>query len=239
MKALLLTICLSIPVLSQQVSVSKQNKTITISAEQTMKFEPEIARLEIGCQDYAARQEEAFAATKNAIANILESLHRNGVEDQAITTESLSLEQQTESDSSRPLPTNEKFHSSQKLEVAVSIRTAQKILDSAVLAGANDVGNPQWLLKDYDLAQARTAGAALKKARTNAEQMAAGLGAKLGDLVYASNNVPSLLFALRPGLVLNTATSNTIGGAPRTQELKLFPQPVEVKATVYATFALE
>src|SRR5690348_9296076 len=55
----------------------------------------------------------------------------------------------------------------QRLQVIVSVGTAQRILDSAVQAGANDIGSPEWLLKDYDLAQARVAGA--------------GLGAKLAD----------------------------------------------------------
>jgi hypothetical protein len=31
----------------------------------------------------------------------------------------------------------------------------------------------------------------------------------------------------------------TVGNRVKTEQLKLFPQPVEVKATVYATFAIE
>jgi len=241
MKAVLLLTCCAISAIAQQVAVSKQNKTITISAEETMKFEPEIAKLEIGRQDYAATQEEAFRSTKNAVASIVDSLHKSGIRDQAISTESLTLEEQTQSDSSHRVPPNEKFHSSQRLQVIVSVTTAQNVLDSAVIAGANDVANPEWLLKDYDLAQAQAAGAALKKARTNAEQMAAGLGAKLGDLIYASNNVPNVLFAFRQGLTLNTESAVTVTGTAlrREEALKLFPQPVEVKATVYATFAIE
>jgi hypothetical protein len=240
MKVLLLVICCAVSAAPQQVAVSKQNKTITISADETMKFEPDIAKLEIGRQDYASTQDEAFRATKTAITHIIESLHNSGIQDQAISTESLTLEEQTSSDSARQVPINEKFHSSQRLQVIVSVSTAQAVLDSAVQAGANDVGNPEWLLKDYDLAQAKAAGAALKKARTNAEQMAAGLGAKLGDLVYASNAVPNVLFALRQGLTLNSQMVMVTSTAARREEaLKLFPQPVEVKATVYATFAIE
>jgi hypothetical protein len=176
------------------------------------------------------------------MAKILDALHRSGVEDQAITTESLSLQEQTESDSAHPVPSKERFHSSQQLQVLVPVKSAQSILDAAIQAGGNNVGNPEWLLKSYDAAQAQTAGAALKKARMNAEQMAAGLGAKLGDLVYASNTVPAVLFALRQGLTLSTemATAQaTVGNRVKTEQLKLFPQPVEVKATVYATFAIE
>ena len=226
----------------QQVAVSKQNRTISISADQTIKIEPEITKLAIGRQDYAATQEEAFRATKEAIAKIIESLHRSGVQDQAISTETLSLQEQTRSDSARPVPLKERFQSSQQLQVIVSVASAQAVLDSAVRSGANNVGTPEWLLKDYDSAQAQASGAALKKARMNAEQMAAGLGAKLGDLVYASNSVPNILFALRQGLTLQTENAVIIGnggGGEKSQQLRLFPQPVEVKATVFATFAID
>ena len=239
MKTLLVLICCSLPTFCQQVMVSRQNRTISISADQTIKVEPELAKLAIGRQDYAATQDEAFRATKEAIAKIVESLHRSGVQDQAISTETLSLQEQSRSDSTQPVPPKERFRSSQQLQVIVSISSAQAVLDLAVQAGANDVGTPEWLLKDYDSAQAQASGAALKKARMNAEQMAAGLGAKLGDLVYASNTVPNILFALRRGLTLETQSAETVGGAARTQQLKLFPQPVEVKATVFATFAID
>jgi len=244
MKTLAFLLFCAVAASAQQVAVSKQNRTISVSADQTMKFEPDIAKLAIGRQDYAATETEAFVLTKQAMAKIVESLHHSGVQDQAISTESLTLQEQTQSDANRPIPPKERFHSSQQLQVLVPVASAQSILDAAVQAGANDVGNPEWLLKNYDAAQAQTAGAALKKARMNADQMAAGLGAKLGDLVYASNNVPNALFALRQGLTLSTEMAAveveaTRAGRVRTQQLKLFPQPVEVKATVYATFAVE
>lgn len=239
MKTLLIIVCCAVSAMSQQIEVSKQNKTITVSADHTMKFAAEIVKLSIGRHDYAASQDEAFSATKNAMAKIIDSLHRHGVEDQAISTENLALEEQTRADINRPVPAQEKFRSLQRLEVIVPVNAAQNILDSAVVAGANDVGSPEWLLKDYDLAQAKTAGAALRKARLNAEQMAAGLGAKLGDLVYASNYVPNQVFPMRQGLARNAQRGDIEGGAPGAQPLKLFPQTVEVRATVYATFAIE
>ena len=36
------------------------------------------------------------------------------------------------------------------------------MLDAASEAGANDVNAPEWILSDYDSAQAQVAGAALK-----------------------------------------------------------------------------
>jgi len=62
-----------------------------------MKFEPEISKLEIGRQDYAATKDEVFRSTKEAIGRIVDALLANGVPDPAISTEVLTLEEQTES----------------------------------------------------------------------------------------------------------------------------------------------
>jgi hypothetical protein len=65
--------------------------------------------------------------------------------------------------------------------------------------------------------------------------MAKGLGAKLGDLVYASNRAPVAKF-------LRNMTANTeqveVNAVPKPQ-LTLFPQKVKSNATVYAVFAIE
>lgn len=241
MKWVILVVCCVTSVLAQQVAVSKQNRTITISADETIKVDPDFARLAIGREDYGSTQEQAFQATKEAITKVIDSLRHDGVAETAISTDDLVLEQQSDDGSGHPVPAERRFHSSQKLQVLVSIKAAQIVLDDSVAAGANEIGSPQWLLRNYDMAQAEAAGAALKKARLNAEQMATGLGAKLGQLVYASNTVPSPIFAMRYPLAVQTVNATVGGGGGGVSEkpLKLFAQPVEVKATVYATFSIE
>jgi uncharacterized protein len=87
---------------------------------------------------------------------------------------------------------------------------------------------------------AKAGAAALTKARTIAEQMAKGLNAKLGPLVYASNKAPEALsfpvygraMATNAMTILETAVSDKGG-------LTLFPQKVKESATVYAVFGIE
>jgi hypothetical protein len=76
------------------------------------------------------------------------------------------------------------------------------------------------------------------KAREMAEQMAQKLGAKVGELVYASNAQPTINVATRSGLTMVTVQASIVTPPPKPQ-LKLFPKKVEREATVYAVFALE
>jgi len=81
------------------------------------------------------------------------------------------------------------------------------------------------------------------KAQRIAEQMAKGLNAKLGPLVYASNRAPAVSnFSVNANRPLNGRslqdhlTPLTSGKVP---ELELYPQKVKSEAAVYAVFALE
>ena len=83
--------------------------------------------------------------------------------------------------------------------------------------------------------QAKAGGAALAKARAIADQMAKGLGTKLGELVYASNRTPMSRFSANEVVAVMAATVER----ENKPQLTLFPQKVKSEATVYAVFAIE
>jgi len=99
------------------------------------------------------------------------------------------------------------------------------------MAGANDVSDPEWTVADPVALEAQAYGAALAKARQIAEQMALGLGAQLGDLVYASNSL-NMTFGMPKAYAKRPA---------RTQEpaLQIFPKKVERVVQVVATFSVK
>ena len=75
----------------------------------------------------------------------------------------------------------------QSWAVTASVEVAQKFLDTAIASGANDMSDPQWKLRDPDAAETKAYASALEKARGVAEQMARSFGAKIGPLLYATN----------------------------------------------------
>jgi uncharacterized protein len=108
------------------------------------------------------------------------------------------------------------------------------VVDVALHAGANNLLSIDWDVADPKALQANAGAAALRKARTVAEQMAKGLNVKLGDLVYASNQAPALGFGEK------IAVSGTPAPPPPPPpHLTLYPKKVKSEATVYAVFAIE
>jgi uncharacterized protein YggE len=171
---------------------------------------------------------------------IIDALAKVGIKDTQLQTESVKIEQ-TDPQQQRQtegLWKERRYHVSQSLTLIVPAKSAQGVMNAAAGVGANDVGSPEWLLNDYDAAQAKAAGAALKKARLTAEQMAAGLNSKLGELVYASNQAPQPAWLRTMGTELATVEVEA-APPPPPPPMYIFPKAVEVKATVYATFAVE
>jgi len=130
-----------------------------------------------------------------------------------------------------------KFQVQQSWNVKTAAGNGARVLDVAVKAGANQSGQMSWSVADQDALQARAAKLALDRARQIAQQMAGGLSATLGPLVYASNEAPS-----RGPQPLMMARGAVMAAAPEAKEvepLSVSAQKVTASATVYAVFAIQ
>jgi hypothetical protein len=93
-----------------------------------------------------------------------------------------------------------------------------------------------WSVADQDALQAKAAKLALDRARQIAQQMASGLSATLGSLVYASNEAP----AREPQpLMMARAMSAAAPAAKEVEPLSVSAPKVTASATVYAVFSIQ
>jgi uncharacterized protein YggE len=223
----------------QDIQVNRQNKTIAVTAEESATADAEIAVLEIGYHDFGLTQDAAFQENIRAAERITKALLNAKVPKGNIETEKLHLAR-TEIDEKWTADTKKQrqFTAEQSWHVTVSASEAQAVVDLAVKAGANEVEDVQWDVADPVALQGKASGAALAKARSIADQMAKGLGTKLGELVYASNRAPAarILRGWEGGL---TETVMVTGTKEKQASLTLFPQQVKSGATVYAVFSIE
>jgi uncharacterized protein len=172
-----------------------------------------------------------------AAEQIVKALQDAKVPTENIETDKLSLGR-TEADEkwTEDMKKERRFQAQQSWHVTVSAVQAQSVVVVCVNAGANEVDDVEWNVADPVALQAKAGSAALSKARSIADQMAKGLTAKLGELVYASNRAP--VAKMWRGMTLN-ASSATLARTDKQPKLKLFPQKVKSDATVYAVFAIE
>ena len=222
---------------AQDIQVNRQNKTIAVTAEESATADAEVAVLAIGYHNYGLTQDAAFRENVRAAEKIASAILATKIPEGNIETEKLSLGRaQIDDKWNESMKRERQFQAEQSWHVTVPAPQAQGIVDISVNAGANEVEDVEWNVADPVALQAQASGAALAKARAIAEQMAKGLGTKLGELVYASNRAP--VAKIWRGVTVNASLAS-VNPADQQPKLKLFPEKVKSEATVYAVFSIE
>jgi uncharacterized protein YggE len=242
---------------AQQIQIGKDNRTVAITATDSARAEADTALVHIGFTQYAPAAPEAYAAASKTSSAIIDALKHAGVPESAIESESQTISE-VEPFQLQNLPPEERqrrrFSASQSWTVKTPASKAASTLNVAVNAGANKSGTIDWTVANEDSLQAEAAAKALRRARLVALrrarlvalhrarlvalQMAQGLGVTLGELIYASNEVPSPAIPMMRGLAQGSA-GGILGQAAMVPPLSIYPQQVSRTATVYAVFALQ
>jgi uncharacterized protein len=226
---------------AQTVQVNQQNRTIELSTEGTIEVQADLVTIKVGYHNYGASHDAAYDENVRASTQILKAWTDAGVSEKDVSTRSLSLSPVSDADLKEMAVGDRKtkqFEASQSWTITANAAVAQRLLDIGVAAGANEVDDPQWKLSDPDSAEAKAYASALEKARVIATKMADAFGARVGVLLYASNEGRPLPFLTTLNTASATITTRS-STATRVHPVKLLPQKVEKSALVRAIFALE
>jgi uncharacterized protein YggE len=225
---------------AQQIQINKENKTIAITTSDRAEALADTAVLTVGFHLFGKDQDATYADASKASNAIMAAMTSAGVVKGAIESVGQFLNPIDPGNDSNKARYAQgiRFEFSQSWHVTVPASEVANVLHVAITTGANDSGGIQWLLKQDDALEAEAAKKALEHARQIASGMAAGLGVKLGTLVYASNQTPP-----RDGF-LGGQLPMAMGGYPRNKAsnlapLAISPERIMKSATVYAVFAIE
>ncbi len=216
---------------------SPEQRTIEISATEKVRVTAEAATIKIGFQNQAVTKDATYAENARATNKILQALLDAGVPKEAVATERLNLgpDQQRYGTSASQ---STRFTASQQWEIHSKAAEAQKIVDLAVAAGANQIEQVDWSVADDKQLEAKAYGAALKRAKELAEQTAAQSGLKLAEIVSIVNSSgPLARFARSDGGGGELMYAMAVA-APKIAMLKLQPGIVEREASVTVVYSL-
>jgi uncharacterized protein len=221
----------------QGITVSKDNRTIAITATDSVIAMADVATVHVGFVVYGVDHDSAYAAGSKVSNAIVDALKAASVPADAIESENQNLAE-VQPYQLNQVPDVEKAKRKWVLTQSWTVRTnaadASRVLDIAVKAGANQSGGIDWSLKDENAPQAQAAGKALQRARAVAEEMAKGLNVKLGVLIFASNETQA-----EPVRPLMAPMKIAAMAAPAPPPLAINARQIEKTATVYAVFAIE
>lgn len=210
-----------------QMKVDSSNRTLTVTATDSVSMEPDLAVIHIGFDTQPEDAKAAYADGARASNAIIAAIKQAGVAETAIRSESQYLDRDYSNK-------QHKFVLRQQWTVKASPEKAAEILDVAVTAGATSSGQIDWTVKDEKALEAEALDKAATRAKANAEVLAKGMGVRLGALIYVSNQMSSgVIPRPMPMMAMRTAE------APPPPPLAIEPHQVSREATVYAVFAIE
>jgi uncharacterized protein YggE len=212
-----------------QLKIEPTNRTLTVSAEDRVTVDPDVAILHIGFQTQPSDAKAAYSAGAQTSNAIVAALKQAGIPETSIRSES----QQLDGVYGKP----HKFTLQQQWTVKVKPERAAEILDVAVTAGATDSGQIDWAVENEQALADKALEGAAARARAQAAVLARGMGVKLGPLVYVSNQVSAPVYPMR-SFANNAAPMARLAGSVEPP-LAIEPRKVVSTANVYAVFAIE
>ena len=221
---------------AQTIKVAKDNRTVTVTGVGTASAEPELAGVHVGFTTYGATLQGTYKSASDTSNGIVKALLDAGVTKSEIESQSQGVQRLAEYEL-KNLPASlkgMKYRATQSWVVKVPVKDAAKILDVAIQAGAGDSGQVDWLMKDSTLLERAAVAKATARVRALAEEMAGGLGVKLGVLVYATNESVEMVPRMR-----NQVQFSAMKMAQETEPLEIEAQRIERSVTVHATYAIE
>ncbi len=236
--SLLATLCLAVvPLAAQQIQVSKDNKTISVTATDEASAMADTAVVSIGFSSFGKDQDGTYANATETSNAIISAITASGVAKDAIQSQEQNLTPLNPEDFQNKTRYAEgmRYQFSQRWQVTVPADQAAHLLQDAITHGANNSGGIDWQLKNDDALQAEAAQKALNHARDIAQHMAQGLGAKLGTLLYASNQNP-VVGGIGPRMYAMAAAP---AEKRSLKPLAISPERITRSATVSAVFAIE
>lgn len=211
-----------------ELKIDATNRTLTVTATETVNAEPDVAILHIGFETMPSDAKQAYADGARNSNAIIDALKQAGIAESDIHSESQYLEPDS-------TPKSHKFKLAQQWTVKTTPAHAAEILDDAVTAGANNSGEIDWTVKDERALEEQALDKAAARARENAAVLARGMGVHLGAVIYASNQLSSPMIP-RPMMRSSFAMAPQAQAGP---PLAIEPHKVTREATVYAVFAIE
>lgn len=214
-----------------QIQIDKSNRTLDVTVFDKAEELATKARLEVGFTVIASDAQSAYTSASTRSNAICKALLDAGVPKDHIQSLNQNL--------NRVEDTGHKFEVSQSWTVEVDADSAAKILQAAIVAGANDSGDIEWFVADADALQARASARAMEHARSKAQSLASGMGVHLGAVLYVAEGADSDDGSM--GRDKFTGVFGGSGGFSRAgkQSLAISTREVEKIATVTAVFAIE
>ena len=162
----------------------RQNpRTLSVSGSGKAYLTPDIAYVNIGVHTEGKNAAEAVSTNNGQSQKVINALKSQDIAEKDIQTTNFSIYPQQQYDS-QGKPTGEIIYQVDN-SVVVTVRNIDKVgqvLDAAVRAGANSINSVEFEVAEKTQALSEARKAAVKDAKSKAEELASAAGITLGEV---------------------------------------------------------
>ena len=208
--------------------LATQSDIVTVNGQGSVNITPDTALAQVGVEARAPQLNDALSDATQRMTQVLESVRALGIEGKDISTSRIAIEpiaapRRNESDPVRI----DGYRVGNTAQVRIrDVRTAGRVLDAVVRAGANTVGGLTFTVNDRTAVEAQARALAVRDAATKARQLADAAGVRLGPLLSLTEQGIG-----RPIPVAR--------GVAAMASMPVEPGEVEVTVTVEARYRLD
>ncbi len=222
---------------SRYIGQDNNKNTIEVSGQGTVYISPNIAKISFSVKTEAKTVKQAMAANINKMNDIINVLEQEGISKKDLKTTNFSVYPRYEwQKQTMPVPVGKRilvgYEVSQTLEVKIrNLDKIGKVIQLATKAGANQIGNLQFLVDNQEEFKKQARIKAIEQAKQKAKEIASELGIKLGRIVNFSESVNSPIYYPLRKNVSEITENNSI---PQIE-----PGQNKIEIKVYLTYNIQ
>ena len=189
--------------------------TITVTGSGDSTGTPDVADIQLGIDITDAQVGTAIQKANDAMNAITTAVKAKGVADKDLQTTNFNVYPQDVTDSNGQPTGQRTYHVQNFLDVKVrDISKVGDVIDAGLSAGATNISNLSFSVDDPSKLEADARSKALKDAQDRAQQLAAGVGVKLGKPVLVSETLATPQVFQGPVFAAAVVPAGKGAGAP-------------------------
>ena len=213
------------PLLFAQTPITRRIQAVGTAS---ITIKPDQVKISVGVTTTAATAQEASAQNAAQVNAVISAVTALIGAKGSIKTTSYSISPVYRTPQGQTQAQLAGYSANNTIEVSVNDLTIiGQVIDTAVQAGATNIGSPLFTLQNPDPVRQQALAAAAKQARADADSIASGLGMRVGQVVTAQEGASYTPVAM----------SNVAAAAPTTTPIQ--PGALEISATVTITAELQ
>lgn len=219
--------------IKMEVTEQPNARVITVSGEGKITTKPDLAMVSVSVVNQGGTVKAVTEEGNKKMNQVVAAVKALGIADKDVATSSYRLtpEYRYPENGARQLTG---YSLNQQLTVKIrDLAKVDQVLDGAIKAGANEVGDLSFDLDDASEVKSKARQEAFDKARAKAEEMARLAGVKLGRVVTFSESTDQMP-TLYPNFALDMVRSEAVSSAPAVE-----PGSKEVNLSVSVTYEIE